>query len=58
MKHGELIDYLKSKGVKVTQGKRHLKLALGSKRSVCARHPSQEVSPEALKTIKRQLNIK
>ena len=58
VKQAELISYLKSKGVEIKQGTRHLKLALGTRRSVCVRHPSQEVSPESLKNIKRQLGIK
>lgn len=58
MKHAELVKTLKTLGVTVTQGKKHLKLRYGDKRSTVVRHPTQEVSPEILKNIKRQLGLK
>lgn len=58
MKHLELVKTLKKLGVRVTQGTNHLKLSYGNRKTVMVRHPSQEVSPESFKNIKRQLGLK
>lgn len=57
MKHKTFIDELKALGVRVEDGKNHLKLYYKDKQTVCRRHPTKEISNSYAKLIKRQLGI-
>lgn len=58
MKHSDFIDYLKSVGVVIKEGKKHLKLYFNGKHSTCPRHPTKEISKVMVETIKKQLGLK
>lgn len=58
MKHKDFIDELRSLGVIIEDGTRHLKLYYKDKQTTCPRHPSQEISEFFAKRIKKQLGIK
>lgn len=58
MKHKAFIDELKSLGVRVEDGRSHLKLYFNGKQTTCRRHPSQEVSKKHRLEVLKQLGIK
>lgn len=57
MKHNAFISELKELGVRVEDGKGHLKLYYKGKQTVCRRHPTKEISKDYAKLVKKQLGI-
>ena len=58
MKYKDFIDELTSLGVKVVDGKKHLKLYFNNKQTTCKRHPTQEVSKKHRLDVLKQLGLK
>lgn len=58
MKISTFIRELRSLGVRVTDGTRHLKLYLNSKQTTCPRHFGKEIPPAFAAKIKKQLGLK
>lgn len=57
MKYGQLIKFLKSKGVKIADGTRHLRLHHAGKMTTLKRHPTQEYSNLTVKKTLKALGI-
>lgn len=57
MKQGEFIRFLRARGARLEQGKKHLKVYFGGKQSTVPRHPSHEIGEGLRKLILKQLGM-
>ncbi|MDR0250690.1 MAG: type II toxin-antitoxin system HicA family toxin [Burkholderiales bacterium] len=58
MKQSEFLRKLKTIGVRVDEGARHIKLYYNGKQSATPRHPSKEMHEGLRREILKQLGIK
>ena len=58
MKQSEFLRWLRSQGVEVQDGSRHLKLYFNGKQTVLPRHPSHELKTGLIEGVKKQLGLK
>ncbi len=57
MKYGQVIKLLKSKGVKIEDGTRHLRLSRGEKTTTLKRPPAQEYANLTIRKVLRALGV-
>ena len=57
MKQSEFVRWLTSRGATFKQGKKHLKVYVGSWQSTLPRHPSHEIGEALRKAIIKQLGL-
>ena len=57
MKQSELKRWLSRHGASFRQGKRHLKVYVGTRQCVMPRHPSHEISEKLRREILKQLGF-
>ncbi|OGT60236.1 MAG: mRNA interferase [Gammaproteobacteria bacterium RIFCSPHIGHO2_12_FULL_63_22] len=57
MKQSEFVRWLASQGATFRQGKKHLKVYVGSRQSTLPRHPSHEIGEALRKAIIKQLGL-
>lgn len=58
MKQSEFLRWLKSQGVEVKDGSKHLKLFYKDKQTILPRHPSAELRTGLVEGVKKQLGLK
>ena len=58
MKQSEFLKWLKSQGVEIQDGTKHLKLFLNVKQTILPRHPSAELKTGLVEGVKKQLGLK
>lgn len=58
MKQSEFVRWLRSNGVEIREGTRHLKLYLNGRQSTLPRHPSAELKTGLVEGVKKQLGLK
>lgn len=58
MKQSEFLKWLRSQGVEIRDGTRHIKLFLNGKQSHLPRHPSAELRTGLVEGVKKQLGLK
>lgn len=58
VKQSEFLRWLKSQGVTVENGTKHLKLYYNGKISHLPRHPAQELKKGLVEGVKKQLGLK
>lgn len=58
MKQSEFLRWLKSQGVEVKDGSKHLKLFHKDKQTILPRHPSAELRTGLVEGVKKQLGLK
>jgi mRNA interferase HicA len=58
VKQSEFKRWLEGQGAIFKQGKKHLKVYVGSRQSTLPRHPSHEIGESLRKAIIRQLGLK
>ena len=57
MKQREFRSWLESRGVRVVDGSKHLKLSYRGRQSVMPRHPAREMHEQLRRSILRQLGV-
>lgn len=58
MKQSEFLRWLKSQGVEISQGSKHIWLEYNGKCAAMPRHPSHEMPTGTAQVIKKQLGLK
>ncbi|TDR82221.1 mRNA interferase HicA [Paludibacterium purpuratum] len=58
MKQSEFVRWLKSQGVEIREGSKHLKLYLNGQQTTLPRHPASELKQPLVEGVKKQLKLK
>ena len=58
MKQSEFLRWLKEQGVRVENGKKHLKLYANGKQTILPRHPAKELKQPLVDGVKKALELK
>lgn len=58
MKQSEFVRWLRSQGVEIRDGSKHLKLYFNGRQSTLPRHPSAELKTGLVEGVKKQLRLK
>lgn len=58
VKQSEFLRWLKSQGVTIEQGTKHLKLYHNGKKTILPRHPAKELKTGLVEGVKKQLGLK
>lgn len=58
MKQAEFVKWLESQGVRVDDGRKHLKAYYKGKQTTIPRHPGKEIDNDFAKVIMKQLGLK
>ena len=58
MKQSEFLKWLRSQGVEIRDGTKHIKLFLNEKQLHLPRHPSAELRTGLVEGVKKQLGLK
>lgn len=58
MKQSEFVRWLRERGVRIEDAKKHLKLYANGKQTILPRHPAKELKQPLVEGVKKQLKLK